>query len=42
MEKEDTTEKIDIAELNERIEKIVAREAELRGQIDAIIADLEA
>ena len=42
VEKEDTAEKIDIAELNERIEKIVAREAELRGQIDAIIADLEA
>ena len=41
VEKEDTREKIDIAELNERIEKIVARECELRAQIDAIVADLE-
>ena len=41
VEKEDTREKIDIKELNTRIEGIVAREAELRAQIDAIIADLE-
>ena len=42
VEKEDTTEKVDIQELNARIKKIVAREAELRAQIDAIVADLEA
>lgn len=42
VEKRDTREKIDIAELNERIRGIVAREQELREQIDAIVADLEA
>ena len=42
VEKEDTSEKIDIFELNERIEKIVARENELRAQIGAIVAELEA
>lgn len=42
VEKEDTTEKVDIQELNARIKKIVAREAELRSQIDVIVADLEA
>lgn len=42
VEKEDTREKIDIHELNERIAGIVARERELRDQIDAIVADLEA
>lgn len=42
VEKPDTREKIDISELNQRIEKIVAREQELRQQIDAIVADLEA
>ena len=41
VEQEDKREKIDIVELNERIEKIVAREAELRTAIDAIIKDLE-
>ncbi len=41
VEKEDTREKIDIAELNERIARIVARESELRSQIDVIVADLE-
>ena len=41
VEKEDTREKIDIAELNARIKQIVAREDELRRQIDAIVADLE-
>ena len=40
-EQEDKREKIDIVELNERIEKIVARENELRTAIDAIIKDLE-
>lgn len=42
VEKRDTHEKIDIAELNERIRGIVAREQELREQIDAVVADLEA
>lgn len=42
VEKEDTREKIDIVELNARIKQIVAREQELREQIDAIVADLEA
>lgn len=38
---EDTREIIDITELNARIEQIVARQSELRTQIDAIVADLE-
>lgn len=42
VEKEDTTEKIDIDELNARIAGIVARENDLRAKIDAIVADLEA
>lgn len=42
VEKHDTREKIDIHELNQRIVTIVAREQELREQIDAIVADLEA
>ena len=42
VEKPDTREKVDIHELNERIKGIVAREQELREQIDAIVADLEA
>ena len=37
----DEREKIDIAELNRQIADIVARENELRTQIDAIVADLE-
>jgi type I restriction system adenine methylase (hsdM) len=41
VEAEDTREEIDIRELNERIAGIVERQAELRAQIDAIIADLE-
>ena len=41
VEKEDTREKIDIDELNARIKQIVAREDELRKQIDAIVADLD-
>ena len=41
VEKRDTREKIDIHELNRRIAGIVAREQELREQIDAIIKDLE-
>lgn len=42
VEKPDTREVIDIVELNDRIKDIVAREQELREQIDAIVADLEA
>lgn len=42
VEKPDTREVIDIVELNARIKDIVAREQELRDQIDAIVADLEA
>jgi len=42
VEKEDTREQINIEELNAEIKKIVAREQELRDQIDAIVADLEA
>lgn len=41
VEVEDTREVIDITELNARIEQIVARQAELRTKIDAIVADLE-
>lgn len=41
VEAEDTREVIDIVELNARIEQIVARQAELRTSIDAIVADLE-
>ena len=42
VEKEDTREKVDIDELNARIASIVKREQDLRDQIDAIVADLEA
>lgn len=38
---EDTSEIIDIQELNAGIEQIVGRQAELRASIDAIVADLE-
>lgn len=41
VEKRDTRVKVDIAELNERIAGIVEREAALRAQIDAIVAELE-
>ncbi|MCE5191071.1 MAG: type I restriction-modification system subunit M, partial [Actinomycetia bacterium] len=41
VEQEDTREEIDIAELNAEIVRIVARQAELRAQIDEIVADLE-
>ncbi|MGP9543355.1 N-6 DNA methylase, partial [Glutamicibacter sp. AOP5-B1-3] len=41
VEAEDTREVIDITELNARIEQMVARQAELRTSIDAIVADLE-
>ncbi len=42
VEKEDTTEAVDIVQLNAEISQIVARQSELREQIDAIVADLEA
>ena len=38
---EDTREVVDIQALNARIARIVARQAELRTAIDAIVADLE-
>ena len=41
VEAEDTREVIDITELNAEITRIVARQAELRNSIDAIVADLE-
>jgi len=41
VEKEDTSEKIDIVELNKEIQRIVAREEKLRKEIDKIIAEIE-
>lgn len=41
VEPKDTTEVIDITTLNADIKKIVAKQAHLRTQIDAIVADLE-
>ena len=41
VEAEDTREEIDITALNAEIARIVARQAELRASIDAIVADLE-
>lgn len=38
---EDTRPKTDIKELNERIRRIVARENELRAEIDKIVTELE-
>lgn len=42
VQQEDTREQIDIAKLNAEIAEIVARQAQLRTSIDAIVADLEA
>ena len=42
VEREDTREKGDIAELNNRIAGIVERQQQLRASIDAIVAELEA
>ena len=42
VEQEDTREVIDIAKLNGEINEIVAREAQLRAEIDKIIAEIEA
>lgn len=41
VEAEDTREAVDIKKLNAEIARIVARQAELRASIDAIVADLE-
>jgi len=41
IEAQDNREEVDIAQLNAEIARIVARQAELRTQIDAIVADLE-
>jgi len=41
VEEEDTSEPVDIVELNAEIARIVARQAALRTEIDAIVADLE-
>lgn len=41
VEQEDTREKIDITELNQRITEIVAKQSALRSQLDAIIKELE-
>ena len=41
VEQEDTREKIDIVELNAQIKEIVAKEDELRAEIDKIIAEIE-
>ncbi|MFJ4290246.1 type I restriction-modification system subunit M [Cupriavidus sp. NPDC089707] len=41
VEQADTREAVDITELNAEIARIVARQAKLRKQIDAIVADLE-
>ena len=37
----DTRPKTDIKELNERMRRVVARENELRAEIDKIVAELE-
>lgn len=41
VEKEDTSEKIDIKVLNQQIKKVVAKEEVLRAEIDKIIAEIE-
>jgi len=42
VEAEDTREAVDIQKLNAELEQIVARQSELRKQIDQIVAELEA
>lgn len=42
VEKEDTREAVDIEALNAEIARVVTRQQELRTEIDAIVADLEA
>lgn len=41
VERDNTSEAVDIAALNAQIASVVARQAELRTQLDAIVADLE-
>ena len=41
VEQEDTREVIDIVELNKEIARIVEREAQLRTEIDKIVAEIE-
>ncbi len=41
VEAEDTREAVDIIKLNAEIDRIVASQSKLRGQIDAIVADIE-
>jgi type I restriction enzyme M protein len=41
VEQEDTREAVDILKLNAEIARIVARQSQLRSEIDAIVADLE-
>jgi type I restriction enzyme M protein len=41
VEKEDTTEKVDIVELNTRLQEIVKKENQLRAEIDEIIKEIE-
>ena len=41
VEKEDTTEKVDIVELNARLQEIVKKENQLRAEIDEIIKEIE-
>ncbi|WP_179108552.1 N-6 DNA methylase, partial [Rodentibacter caecimuris] len=41
VEQEDTSEKVDITELNTRIADIVKHQAELRTAIDKIVAEIE-
>lgn len=41
VEAEDTREVVDIVALNAEIERIVARQSQLRTEIDAIVAELE-
>jgi type I restriction enzyme M protein len=41
VEEKDTTQAVDIADLNADIARLVGRQQELREQIDAIVADLE-
>ncbi|MDO4902143.1 MAG: type I restriction-modification system subunit M [bacterium] len=42
VEQEDKTEKIDITQLNAEISQIVANQSQLRSEIDAIVAEIEA
>jgi type I restriction enzyme M protein len=41
VEQEDTSEAVDITALNAEITRIVARQSELRKQIDTVVMDLE-